>query len=167
MANPVNYGGINFAPYSGVPVNNYFDTFNQGNFNRQSFQRVSDGRTYVNGRAGADAYPMPNGVNVIVLWDTEAKRFYVKGYDNNGMPRVLEDNDYSGHVEPEPAPQSTVDLSNYATREDIKNMIADAFRNISIPNMTGYVTQYDFDKALSELSVGNGGRIVRTNESNG
>lgn len=130
-------------------------------------QQSSDGRVYVNGRAGADAYPIPNGMNFIILWDTESKRFFIKGYDNNGMPRVLEDNDYGPHIEPEPMPQQNIDFSAYATKEDIKQMIADAFSNATIPSMVGYVTKDEMNKAFSELTLGNGGRIVRTNESNG
>lgn len=111
-------------------------------------QQSSDGRVYVNGRAGADAYPLPMGVNYMILWDTEAHRFYEKGYDNNGIPRVLADNDYMPHSEPEPAVQQNFDMSAYATKEDIQKM------------------RSDFDRILSELAVGNGGRIVRINESN-
>jgi len=133
----------------------------------QTPQRSSDGRVYVNGRAGADAYPLPNGINIMTLWDTDSKRFYVKGYDNNGMPRVLEDNDYGPHVQQEQQQSNNVDLSAYATKDDIQNMISEAFNRFSVPNLNRFVTKNDFDKALSELSVGNGGRIVRANESNG
>lgn len=157
MPNYPNYGGINFNPYNAQMNNGYYNPgFVQPQ--QQMMQRPSDGRTYVNGRAGADAYPIPSGVNEIILWDTEAKRFYIKGYDNNGMPRVLEDNDYSPHVEPEVNAQPQVDFSQYATKDDIKNMISNAF------GMSTFVTQQEFNKALSELSVGNGGRIVRGNE---
>ena len=113
-------------------------------------QQSSDGRVYVNGRAGADAYPLPMGVNQIILWDTESPRFFVKGYDNNGMPRVLEDNDYSSHVEPEPVQSQSPDMSNYATKDDIKAMIRDAFSNATIPSMVGYVTKDEMNKAFSE-----------------
>lgn len=130
-------------------------------------QRYSDGKTYVSGRAGADAYPMPNGVNQITLWDTDAHRFYIKGYDNNGMPRVLEDNDYAPHVQQEAQTVPSIDLSNYATKDDIKSMISDAFSSIAMPNMSALVTKLELDKVLSELVVGNGGRIVRNNESHG
>lgn len=152
-----------------MPYNNYNAYANQGVVNprvvpvqspgvnvnagwggyNQAPQQSSDGRVYVNGRAGADAYPLPMGVNVMILWDTDAHRFYIKGYDNNGMPRVLEDNDYAPHSEPEPVSPQNVDMSSYATKEDIQKM-----RN-------------DFDSILSQLAVGNGGRIVRMNESNG
>jgi len=130
-------------------------------------QQSADGRVYVNGRAGADAYPIPQNMNVITLWDTESKRFYVKGYDNNGMPRVLEDNDYSAHVEPEKVQQSSIDTSTFATKDDIKAAISEAFSNLQIPSMAGYVTRQEFDQGLSELTLGNGGRIVRNNDANG
>ena len=145
---------LNYHQNWGVPYN-------------QMPQQSSDGRVYVNGRAGADAYPIPPGLNEIILWDTEGKRFYIKGYDNNGMPRVLADNDYAPHTAPEVQAQGNVDLSSYATKEDIKNMIAEAFANSAAPNMAGYVTREEMDKAFSGLMLGNGGRIVRSNESNG
>ena len=106
-------------------------------------------------------------MNRIVLWDNDYDRFYIKGYDNNGRPRVLGDFDFQPHVEPETAtPQ--IDLSAYATKADIANMIEDSMKKISQnqPNMGKFVTMKYLDQALSELSVGNGGRIVRNNESN-
>lgn len=131
------------VPSPGVNVNAGWNGYSQAP------QQSSDGKVYVSGRAGADAYPLPMGVNYMILWDTESNRFYEKGYDNNGIPRVLADNDYGPHTEPEPVHQSNVDMSGYATKDDIQKM-----RN-------------DFDRILSELAVGNGGRIVRMNESNG
>ena len=140
-----NSGVVNprVVPTAGVNVNAGWNGYNQAP------QQSSDGKVYVSGRAGADAYPLPMGVNYMILWDTESRRFYEKGYDNNGIPRVLGDYDYGPHSEPEPAPQQNFDMSGYATKDDIQKM-----RN-------------DFDRILSELAVGNGGRIVRMNESNG
>ena len=165
-----NYNGYGVQNVVNPRLNNPVQvaTWNTGwNGYSQIPQQSPDGRVYVNGRAGADAYPIPNGMNFIVLWDTESKRFFVKGYDNNGMPRVLEDNDYGPHADPEPAVQQSVDLSAYATKDDIKQMIAQAFSNATIPSMVGYVTKDEMNKAFSELTLGNGGRIVRANESNG
>lgn len=142
------YNNYNAYPNQGVVNPRVVPNASWGGYN-QAPQQSSDGRVYVNGRAGADAYPLPMGVNTMILWDTDARRFYIKGYDNNGMPRVLEDNDYGPHSEPEPAPQQNVDLSHYATKEDIQKM-----RN-------------DFDIILSQLAVGSGGRVVRINEPNG
>lgn len=144
------------------PDPNYYDDYQD-----QTPQQVPDERVFVTGRAGADAYPLPRGVNRMVLWDNDYDRFYIKGYDNNGRPRVLGDFDFQQHVEPEAAtPQ--IDLSAYATKADIAQMIEDSMKKVSQnqPNMGKFVTMKYLDQALSELSVGNGGRIVRNNESN-
>lgn len=148
-----------------IPVNNSWG--NNGYMNYIQPQQSNSLKTYVNGRPGADAFQLPPGVNSMILWDADSQRFFVKGYDNNGMPRVLEDNDYTPHTEPEPVQQPQVDLNGYATKEDIKQMIAEAFSNATIPSMAGYVTRKEMDKAFESLSLGNGGRIVRNNESNG
>lgn len=150
----------NTMPMTGVPAYGQIPYQQQMQMPMMQ-QRPNDGRVYVNGRTGADAYPMPNGVNQITLWDTDGKRFYVKGYDNNGMPRVLEDNDYIPHVQPEAAPTQHVDMSKYATKDDIKAAVMEAFQSVQ------YVTEEHLNKRLSGLSVGNGGRIVSTDESNG
>ena len=157
------YNTMNTMPVIGVPA------YGQMPYQQQMpmmQQRPSNGRIYVNGRTGADAYPMPNGVNQIDLWDTDGKRFYVKGYDNNGMPRVLEDNDYTPHIQQEPAQVQPVDMSKYATKDDLKAAVTEAFQSIQFPNMSSYVTEEHLNKRLSCLSVGNGGRIVSTDESN-
>lgn len=161
MPNYNNFGAYN-GGYGQVQNNRVMP---QVSYAQPYQQQNPDGRVYVNGRAGADAHPIPMGMNFIVLWDTDAPRFYIKGYDNNGMPRVLEDNDYSAHVDPKVPEQAPVDLSGYATKDDIQTMIMDAFKSVKFPDTSSFVTRYDFDKALSELSVGNGGRIVRANES--
>lgn len=129
---------------------NYGNSF--GNQNVQPFQRI-----YVNGRAGADAYPLPQGVNEIVLWDTEAHRYYVKGYDNNGIPRVIEDNDYTPHVEP-------VREEMTITKDDIRAMIEEAVAGIGKPNMSGFVTQKELNRVINRLCVGNGGKVVMGDE---
>lgn len=159
--NNMTYGNTN--PYgNNTYANGYMNTGFQGNQAPARDDRwiFTD---YVSGRAGADAYQMPNGVNRVLLFDNDTNRMFIKGYDNNGRPRVLEDNDFQPHVESEPAAMQmpNIDLSSYATKDDIKQM----FNGIQFPNMSSYITQKDFDKALSELFVDNRGRIVRNNES--
>lgn len=176
-----NYGayGTNNGPLqppnvrSVVPTNTGAYSYNSGYNGYQNPQPtpVRDNhwiyRDYVTGRAGAEAYQMPNGVNEVLLFDNDTDRMFVKGYDNNGRPRILEDSDISTHIDPEPSPiQPSVDLSHYATKEDIQKMINDAIGGLSQTNLASYVTQTELTKALSELSVGNGGRIVRNNEPN-
>lgn len=123
---------------------------------------------YVSGRAGADAYQMPPNVNKVWLFDNDNDRFYVKMYDNNGRPRVMEDNDFVPHVEPEPTSQQIpqIDLSPYATKADLEQLLNNVMKSIHMPNLSDYITKNDLEKELSGLSVGNGGRIVRANESN-
>lgn len=170
----------NYGNYANYPANNQYTGMRNTNvapqmpnytYQQPQMTQAQDNRfqlvDWVTGRAGADAYQLPTGVNNAILFDNDGRRFYIKGYDNNGRPRVLEDNDFSPHIEPEPQPaQPNIDLTPYATKEDIQKMITDALSNIKLPNVSNFVTHKDFNKALSELSVGNGGRIVRNNESN-
>lgn len=121
---------------------------------------------YVSGRAGADAYQMPPNVNKVILYDNDDNRMYVKGYDNNGRPRVLADSDIMPHVDPEPQSVPQLDLSAYATKDDLERLLNSFVEKMHKENLSIYATREDLDKALSGLSVGNGGRIVRSNESN-
>lgn len=160
-----NQNGIGYAP----PVNQWGNTQTFAGWNNPQPQQqpYSDYREFVHGRLGADAYQLKPGVTMQVLWDDEQDRFYIKGYDNNGRPRVLADNDFAPHVEPENLnTQPQIDLSPYATKDDIRQMITESISKIPQTNLSGYVTKKDFDDALNSLSVGNGGRIVRVNESN-
>lgn len=159
----------NYGAYGNIgnAWNNGWNGYQQPQPTMQQQQPVpADYREFVHGRAGAEAYQLKPGVTMQVLWDDETDRFYVKGYDNNGRPRVLADNDFQSHIEPEPAQQSQLDLSAYATKDDIKQMITEALEGVHVPNLSGYVTQGQFNKALNELTLGQGGRIVRSNESN-
>lgn len=160
----VNPGNINNAGWNNgwmYQANGY----NQG-FNPTPVQ--NDGRIYVTGRMGADAYQLPPGVTEQILWDDDSPRFYIKGYDEKGRPRVLEDNDYQPHVGSDTT-QNGVDMSMYATKDDIKTIVSDTFKKIKMPNMNGYVTIDDlkkaFDEFLSELCVGSGGKVIRSGES--
>lgn len=173
-----NYG--NYANYANYPTQNQYVGMRNTNtvpaspnfaYQQPQMTQAQDNRfqlvDWVTGRAGADAYQLPTGVNNAILFDNDGRRFYIKGYDNNGRPRVLEDNDFTPHVEPEPQPvQANIDLTAYATKDDIKNMITDAISNLSIPNVNNYVTRKEFYKSLSELSDGGSGRNVKNNESN-
>ena len=175
MAGYNNYG--NYGNYANYPAQGQYvgignmntipqqtNNFGYQNTYQQNQMPVQDNRfqfvDYVSGRAGADAYQLPTGVTRALLFDNDTNRFYVKTYDNNGRPRVVEDNDFQTHVDPEPQMQQpNIDMSRYATKDDIREMIDSALNNT-------YVTQSSLDKQLSNLSVGNGGRIVRNNEHN-
>lgn len=101
---------------------------------------------YVTGIEGANAYQMPAGVTQMFLWDTDKDSFYVKKIDEMGRPRVVAWKDFVDHVEPEkPVQAVSADTTNYLTKGEFEEM---------------------FNKALSELAVGERGRIVRINELN-
>jgi len=117
--------------------------------------RQPETKIIVNGRAAADAYPMPQGSTMVYLWDRNGERLFVKAYDNNGYPCVVEDYDLTPHVDPEPA---------YVTKEDIREMIEEALANIQMPNTKQFVTRDYLDKALSRTAQGNKGKVNRNDE---
>lgn len=160
--NNMNPNGMNNTVWNNNWLYQQANGYNQG-FN--SMQGQSSGRIYVTGRAGADAFQMPPGITEVILWDDDEPRFYIKGYDEKGRPRVLEDNDYQDHVDQD-VMQGGVDMSAYATKEDIKSVVADAIKRIKIPNLSGYATVDELNKALSELCVGSGGKVIRSGDSN-
>lgn len=161
--NPANTTVWN-ANANGVPNSSYAGWGYQNNgYNQAPPQKVDD-RIFVTGRIGADAYQLPPGVNVQILWDDEQDRFYVKGYDEKGRPRVLADKDFFDHVEQD-TPQASVDMSIYATKDDIRTMISDALKKNKTPNLSSYVTTDELNKIISELCVGSGGKVIRANES--
>ena len=118
-------------------------------------QRQPETKIIVNGRAAADAYPIPQGSTMVTLWDRNGERLFVKAYDNNGYPCVVEDYDLTPHVDPEPA---------YVTKEDIREMIEEALANIQMPNTKQFVTREYLDKALSRANPGNKGKVNRNDE---
>lgn len=177
-----NNGGFNNVNQNGMGQNtdwrNNWSTGNNGwnggnSWGQQPMQnQMPKDREYVTGRAGADAYPLKPGENMKILWDTEAPRFYIKGYDSNGLPRILEDNDYTPHVDPEPKSVQQIDMSGYAKIDDIRNIVSEAISGLQIPNMAAYVTQAQLDQVLNKfadgLAVGAQGKIVRAGDtSNG
>lgn len=137
--NYVGYAGFN--PYQNT---GYQFQYPQQLYTQQQSAPNSDGLIYVHGIDGANAYQIPAGVSKVTLWDDTEDCFYVKGYDATGKPRILAWNDYKAHVVEEPATSS----SAAAPQIDTSN----------------FITKDEFNKILSELIVGERGRIVRNNE---
>ncbi len=81
-------------------------------------QYSAPGIIWVQGEAGAKAYPVSKG-NSVLLMDSETNSFYIKSTDANGVPQPLERYEYKKVEEPiaQKAP------SDYVTKEDF-----DAFR---------------------------------------
>ena len=144
MAGFNNYGyGYGYNNYPNPTQGFYQNGLQQNQFYQgQNQQPVSDGLIYVHGIEGANAFQLPPNVNRVILWDDTEDQYYVKGYDNMGKPRVLAWNDVFPHkVEEKPANQ-----------------------NSSYEDMSKYVTKDYLESIISELSVGERGRIVRSNE---
>lgn len=118
----------------------------------QNIPQPSD-KIYVHGIEGAYAHPLPPGVMKLDLWDDTENCFYVKGYDENGIPRILQWCDYFPHKVEEKSEAASIDLSNYPTKDDMKEMLG----NIDLSN---YMTKEDFTKAINSLTIGANGRIV-------
>jgi len=93
---------------------------------------------FVQGIEAAKAYQIPYGMNAVILWDTEKDLFYVKQLDSMGRPYIAKICSYTDYVEPEPepAPVQNVDTAKFITKEYL-------------------------DQVLSQLFVGEKGRIVR------
>lgn len=91
------------------PVPNYIPTHPQSN-----------GIIWVQGEAGAKAYPVASGQNVILM-DSEASAFYIKSTDQNGIPMPLRVFDY---VERKPTIESSKPITDeYVTKEDLKKFM--------------------------------------------
>lgn len=56
---------------------------NNNNYATNSIMTV-----FVNGRAGADAYPVAAGYTVLLI-DFNTKQFWIKGTDANGVPQRM------------------------------------------------------------------------------
>lgn len=68
---------------------------------------------WVQGEAGAKAYPVAPGNN-IALWDSENQSIYIKVVDASGIPQPLRILDYT-----ERAPEPAVEGTNYVTKEEL------------------------------------------------
>lgn len=154
-------GGVGYGA-NGYPAPNQTAGI-YGNYGPQSYpqpqpqpQPMNLGMVYVHGIEGANAYQLPQGVTEQILWDDDLDMFYIKKLDQMGRPKVVAWKDFHDHVEPEAKQQDT---SAFLTKEDLRDFL----NKIGVSN---FLTKSDLDKALSELSVGAGGRIVRGNEFN-
>lgn len=100
---------------------------------------------YVIGIEGANAFQLPPGVDKMILWDADNDSFYIKKLDEMGRPRVVAWKDFFDHVEPtkQESVVETASHGEYLTRTDAEELI---------------------NKILSQLIVGERGRIVRADE---
>lgn len=104
MANSFNLTYPNYyqQPYTQQPY-----TYTQSNNNN------STSVVWVQGVAGAQAYPVAAG-NTVMLMDSEDSVFYMKSTDNTGRPMPLRVFEFKERTN-ESQQQPKVDLTNYVT----------------------------------------------------
>lgn len=86
-------------------------------------QQNSSGIVWVQGEAGAKAYPVAPGTSMLLM-DSEREQFYLKSTDMSGMPMPLRLFTYKEVVQStEPASKSEIDLSRYITRDELENRL--------------------------------------------
>lgn len=90
-------------------------------------QNNNAGIIWVQGEAGAKAYPVAPGNNVLLM-DSEDSFFYIKSTDTSGVPQPIRKFKYTEETgtkkKEEEKPEPKVDLSNYVTREELEERFA-------------------------------------------
>lgn len=110
----------------------------------------SSGIIWVQGEAGAKAYPVAPG-NSVLLMDSENDVFYIKSTDISGIPAPLRMFNYSEIVQTQPQEQHTetpeIDTSQFVTQDDLNKI------------------KQEFKQALDELRPKTMSRKENKNES--
>ena len=115
FTNPIN-------PMAGMQ-NPYMNNANPYMSRPQAFQpQQNNGIIWVQGIEGAKAYQLAPNSNIMLLDSENDGRFYIKTSDNIGMCnlRIFQ---YS-ELTDQPVETPSVDLSQYVTREELKNILA-------------------------------------------
>lgn len=81
---------------------------------------------FVQSRAEAESKQLAAG-GFGVYFDIAKPLIYIKKIGNDSLPVPIRTVKYEDYVEPEPQPQQQVDMSRFATKEDMRNEFA-AFR---------------------------------------
>jgi hypothetical protein len=95
----------------------------------QPQQKPASPIIWVQGEAGARAYPVAPGESVMML-DSDASIFYIKTADQSGMPLPLRTFDFVERKQQQPITQAAtppaheLDLSGYVTRKEFEAALA-------------------------------------------
>lgn len=95
-----------------------------------SNQNTANGIIWVQGEAGAKAYPVAPG-NSVLLMDSEAECFYIKSTDSSGIPMPLRVFSYNEIVQTQQTQHQqnmTADTEQYVTKsefDELKKVIED------------------------------------------
>ena len=90
-------------------------------------QSSGAGIIWVQGEAGAKAYPVAPG-NSVLLMDSETECFYIKSTDASGVPMPLRSFTYTEVVQTQSSHESKPDTSQFVTRqefEELKKMLSE------------------------------------------
>lgn len=92
---------------------------------QQPVAQQNTGIIWVQGEAGAKAYPVANG-NSVLLMDSERSYFYIKTTDASGIPQPIRRFKYEEETEKkEVAPVvPSIDTSKFITREEFEERFA-------------------------------------------
>ena len=114
---PMNYQPVQYAPQYTPPV--------------VQQQNNNTGITWVQGEAGAKAYPVAAGSSMLLM-DSETENFYIKSTDSSGMPQPLRKFKYKEILDNQPTEPPTVaqavDSSQFVTREEFERRISELSR---------------------------------------
>lgn len=132
----------NYFPTGYNPMGNY-NPYQVGYQQVQNAQQVqTGGLQWVQGEAGAKAYPVQAGQSALLM-DSENNVFYIKSTDNSGMPLPLRTFDYKERTAQstskmaQNAPQTAIDTSLFVTRNELEERLAELVtKSRGIPNET-------------------------------
>lgn len=119
----------NTIPYNGLPVNyqtpvpyqQQYPQAQQSAHNAQiATNHISSGIIWVQGEAGAKAYPVAPG-NSVLLMDSESECFYIKSTDSSGVPLPLRTFTYAEIVQTQKQNQE-VSTERYVTQEELDQL---------------------------------------------
>lgn len=119
-----NYG----FPMTYQPMQQY--SYQQPQQNYSQMQQPQSGIIWVQGEAGAKAYPVSAGSNVLLM-DSESECFYIKSTDMSGMPQPLRVFEYKEVIN---QPQTSNQYSQAA-----------------LPDMSQYVKKSEFEQLQKQF----------------
>lgn len=101
----------------------------------QSFPQPSNGIVWVQGKSGANEYPVAAG-NSILLMDNTCNKFYVKTTDPTGIHKTVQEFEYkevkdiqNESESPQRVDTIKQDLTGYATKDDL-NRLEKEFKDV-------------------------------------
>ena len=90
---------------------------------QMSYAPQPSGIIWVQGEAGAKAYPVPAGSNQLLM-DSESECFYIKSTDMSGMPQPLRTFEYKEVVatQPQYSQAALPDFEEYVRKEEFEEL---------------------------------------------